>query len=416
MRETVTISFHAPDDNSYEVQIRDSWSGYTTSGRFVPPYTTRQVNAQQKKLEHTENNDQKLKDIGQHLFAALCGLDPSASLNKNVSKQSVQAVLQTVIQRTRTRRGTVALSLLFGPGCDEFIRYPWELLHNGDLFLIMSGIFTLSRSLQQVDAPVGSPLPVHPPLRVLYIGSSPRDLPHLETERSFRAMEQALEPLIDAGHVFLDRLNPPTYSSLVSYFTSVGGVGIFDDNGTTVPCYIVHFDGHGTYGSLCPNDDCGAMNVAYAKRCSECERSLKGVSPQTYLSFCDENNMNCFVDAQSLRHLLVSSDIRLAVFAACETAMVTSKSKGKQQRTAIDATLATALVTGQVAAVVAMPFSLQDDLSPIFVSHFYEALANRQTLEEALSRARHAMLSTHSKNWFVPVLYRFVAEGEEAPV
>jgi tetratricopeptide (TPR) repeat protein len=418
MGETVTLSFHALDDNSYEVRVRDSWSGYTTSGKFVPPYTTRQVNAQQKKLENAESSDQKLKEIGQHLFAALCGLHPSVPLDRKVAKPSVQAVLQTVIHRTLTRRGTVALSLLFGPGCDEFIRYPWELLHNGDLFLIISGIFTLSRSLQLVDAPVGSPLPVHPPLRILYIGSSPQNLPPLEIEQSFQAMEQALGRLIDDGQVILDRLNPPTYSNLVSYFTSYGGVGLFDDNDTTVPCYVVHFDGHGIHGRLCPNDDCGAMNAADAKRCSGCEESLRDVGPQTYLSFCDEDNMNCFVDAQSLRHLLVSSDIRLAVFAACETATVTTRSavKRQQQRTAIDATLATALVTGQVPAVVAMPFSLQDELSPTFMSHFYEALFNKQTLEEALSRARQAMVSTLSKSWFVPVLYRLVAEGEEGPV
>ncbi len=418
MGETVNLSFHACSDNSYEVQVRESWSGYTTSGKFVPPYTAKRVDALQKKLENAENSDQGLRDIGYRLFTALCGLDSSASMSKEAPKQSVQAVLQNVIQRTLKRRGTVALALIFGPGCDEFVRYPWELLHNGDHFLIISGIFTLSRSLQRSDAPVGCQLPVHPPLRILYIGSSPRNLAPLETEHSFRAMEQALEPLIDANQVLLDRLEPPTFSHLVSYFTSLGGVGLLDDNDTVVPCYVVHFDGHGTYGRLCPKDDCATMNAADAKRCSECNVPLGRVNPQTYLCFCDEDNLNCFVDAQSLRHLLVSSDIRLAVFAACETAMVTTISKVKKQkpRTAIDATLATALVTGQVPAVVAMPFSLQDDLSPTFMYHFYESLASGRTLEEALSRVRQALLSTHQKSWFIPVLYRLVAEGEEGPV
>ena len=418
MGETVNISFHACSDNSYEVQVRDSWSGYTTSGKFIPPYTIKRVNALQKKLENAESNDQELKDIGYRLFTALCGLDSSIPTRKETSEQSVQAVLQTVIQRTLRRRGTVALSLIFGPGCDEFVRYPWELLHSGDLFLIISGIFTLSRSLQRVDAPVGCQLPVQPPFRVLYIGSSPRNWAPLETERSFQEMERALEPLIDAGQVVLDRLEPPTYSQLVSYFTSLGGVGLLDDNDTVVPCYVVHFDGHGTYGRLCSKNDCGTMNAADAKHCSDCGAALGRVNPQTYLCFCDEDNMNCFVDTQSLRHLLVSSDIRLAVFSACETAMVTTKSKARrqQQRTAIDATLATALVTGQVPAVVAMPFSLQDEISPTFMHHFYGSLANGRTLEEALSRARQAMLSIHQKSWFIPVLYRLVAEGEEGPV
>src|SRR3989440_6370307 len=61
-----------------------------------------------------------------------------------------------------------------------------------------------------------------------------------------------------------------------------------------------------------------------------------------------------------------------------------------------------------------MPFSLQDDLGPTFMFHFYEALAQGRTLEEALSRARHAMLP--KQGWFIPVLYRHVSEGQEGPV
>jgi hypothetical protein len=48
--------------------------------------------------------------------------------------------------------------------------------------------------------------------------------------------------------------------------------------------------------------------------------------------------------------------------------------------------------------------------------HFYEALADGKTLEEALSRARQSLLSMPQKSWFIPVLYRHVAEGEDGPV
>ena len=100
------------------------------------------------------------------------------------------------------RRGTVAMSLLFGPGCDEFVRYPWELLHNGDHFLLVSGIFTLTRALLRPDMPTGCELPVSPPLRVLYIGASPVDCAPLETEQSFAQLEHALSPLVDNGQLF----------------------------------------------------------------------------------------------------------------------------------------------------------------------------------------------------------------------
>ncbi|GAC1357981.1 MAG: hypothetical protein NVSMB44_04660 [Ktedonobacteraceae bacterium] len=417
MGETLNIAFHTCEDNSYEVRIWESWTGQTTRGKFIPPYKARRVNALQKKLEKMESTDQELRDIGYRLYTALCGVETSQSFSKKAPEQSVQAVLQNVIQRTLRRRGTVALALIFGTGCDEFMRYPWELLHNDDHFLIISGVFTLSRSLQRPDAPVGCELPVQPPFRILHIGASPSDYAPLETERSFDAMQQGLASLVETGQVLIDRLEPPTFSQLVRYFSLYGGTGILDDSDTTMPCYVIHFDGHGAYGRLCPKDGCVTMNDPGAKRCSDCGTPLGRVEPQTYLCFCDEDGLNCFVDTQSLRRLLVSSDIRLAVFAACETALVTNtRSQQRQLRTAVDATLATALVTAQVPVVVAMPFSLQDDLSPTFMYHFYESLATGRTIEESLSRARQAMLSTTQRSWFIPVLYRLVAEGEEAPV
>jgi hypothetical protein len=312
----------------------------------------------------------------------------------------------------------VALTLSFDVGCDAFVRYPWELLHNGDHFLLVSGVFTLSRVLLRPDSPVGGELPVHPPFRVLYISASPSDCIPLETERSFEAMGQALTPLIDAGQVFLDRLEPATFGQLVRYLHLYGGASMLDDSDTTIPCYVIHFDGHGAYGRLCPKDGCDTMNRPEAQKCRRCSALLNHVVLQTYLCFCNEDGSKHFIDTQSLRDLLLSSDVRLAVFSACETAMVSGKSNSHRTTTSavVDATLATALVTAQVPAVIAMPFSLQDDLSPTFMQHFYEALADGRMLEEALARARQAMLPLQQRSWFIPVLYRHVAEGEETPV
>lgn len=417
MGETLNLLFRRRENGTCELQAQESWSGHTIAGDFVPPYTTKQLNLLLKKLNDQDLDDQELCDIGLRLFSALCGSDGTKT-NRTASSEerSVCSVLRGTIQRTIRRRGTVALALCFGPGCDEFVRYPWELLHNGDYFLLASGIFTLSRALLRPDLPVGCELPVHLPMRVLYIGASPSDCAPLETERSYAGLEQALTPLLDAGQVFLDRLEPPTFDQLVRYFNSYGGVGTLDDNDTTIPCYVVHFDGHGAYGRLCPDDECETVNEAEARKCKQCGTSLARVKPQTYLCFCDDEGRNHFVSAQALRELFVSSDLRLAVFSACETATLTAQGNTRTGRSAaVDATLATALVTAQVPYVVAMPFSLQDDLSPTFVYHFYEALADGRTLEEALSRARQALLSKQQKSWFVPVLYRHVTEGFESP-
>ncbi|HLI87966.1 MAG TPA: tetratricopeptide repeat protein [Ktedonobacteraceae bacterium] len=417
MGETLNLLFRSRDDGTFELQVKESWSGHTVRGSFVPPYTNKQLNILQKKLNNLDSGYQELREIGHRLFLALCGSETPGASRREASEQSVQAVLRSVIQRTLKRRGTVALTLCFGPGCDEFVRYPWELLHNGDHFLLVSGIFTLTRALLRPDMPTGCELPVSPPLRVLYIGASPVDCAPLETEQSFAQLERALSPLIDSGQVFLDRLEPPTFDQLVRYLSSYGGAGVFDDSDTSIPCYVVHFDGHGAYGRLCPAEGCEALNEAEARKCVACGRSLSRVRPQTYLCFCNDEGYNRFIDTQSLCDLFLSSDVRLAVFAACETATIAGGyARQQRRRNAVDATLATALVMAQVPAVVAMPFSLQDDLSPTFMYHFYEALADGRTLEEGLSRARQALLPMQQRGWFVPVLYRHVVEGQEGPV
>src|SRR5260370_21547704 len=100
-------------------------------------------------------DDRELGEIGHRLFLALCGSETPGANRRESSEQSVQAMLRSVIQRTLKRRGTVALTLVFAPGCDEFVRYPWELLHNGEHFLLASGVFTLTRALLQSDIRAG---------------------------------------------------------------------------------------------------------------------------------------------------------------------------------------------------------------------------------------------------------------------
>lgn len=419
MAETLNLLFQKREDETFELQVKGSWSGRFVSGSFVPPYNSRQLNALLKRLNNLESDQREQREIGHHLFLALCGSETPGANRRDTSEQSVQAMLRSVIQRTLRRRATVALTLCFGPGCEEFVRYPWELLHNDEHFLLASGVFTLTRAILRPDMPAECSLPVYPPLRLLYIGSSPLDCHPLETERSFEALERGLARLVDDGLLLIDRLDPPTFDELVRYLSTVGGANNFEDNETTVPCYAIHFDGHGAYGRLCPSEDCDALSDANALRCQECDTSLKNVRPQTYLCFCDDEGRNRLIDTQSLRELLVSSDVRLAVFSACETAALSGAGgrSEEKRRAVVDATLATSLLMAQVPAVVAMPFSLQDDLSPTFMYHFYDDLANGRTLESALARARQAMLPlSKAHGWFVPVLYRHVVEGDEGPV
>src|SRR5213080_5311895 len=189
MGETLHLLFRRRENGAFELQVRENWSGRAVSGSFVPPYTGRQLNALHKKLNKFNNSIPDLRDIGYRLFLALCGSEKPGTSRRELSEQSVQAVLRSVISRTLRRRGTVALTFSFAPGCDEFARYPWELLHNGEHFLLASGVFTLTRALLRPDEVESSELPVHPPMRMLYISASPQDCVPLETEHSYEALQ-----------------------------------------------------------------------------------------------------------------------------------------------------------------------------------------------------------------------------------
>ncbi|HXX77536.1 MAG TPA: CHAT domain-containing protein, partial [Ktedonobacteraceae bacterium] len=420
MGETLNLLFRRCEDGTYELQATESRSGRVVSGSFVPPYQARQLNALLKKLNTFESDDRELREIGQHLYQSLFGSATHGTDRRAYSEPSIKSVLRGVIQGALGRRGSVALTLSFMPECNEFVRYPWELLHNGEHFLLASGVFTLTRALVRPELPSGCELPVYPPLRVLYIGASPVDCPPLEIENSYEALERGLSSLIEDNRLILDRLEPPTFDELVRYLNSLGGAGAFDDQDIASPCYAIHFDGHGAFRRQCPAENCDKLNDMNARSCSQCGASLRGVDPQTYLCFCDNEGLSRLIDTETLRELFVSSDVRLAVFAACETATLTREIRTRshrQRQAAIDATLATSLVVPQVPAVIAMPFSIEDELSPTFMFHFYEALANGRTLEEALSRARQAMLPMcKHHSWFIPVLYRHVIQGQEGPV
>src|SRR5579884_4327919 len=110
MGETLNLLFRSRENGTFEIQIKENWSGRVASGDFVPPYTKRQLDQLQKRLNNPSNQegrDQELQEVGQHLFRALCNEQTSGS--RDTEALSVGAMLRGVIQRTLKRRGTVAL-------------------------------------------------------------------------------------------------------------------------------------------------------------------------------------------------------------------------------------------------------------------------------------------------------------------
>jgi hypothetical protein len=88
MGETLNILFQTCEDSSFEVQIQESWSGHTVHGKFIPPYTPRQLQALHKKLGALTTSHEDLREIGCRLFTSLGG----SGAKKTPGEHSVDGV------------------------------------------------------------------------------------------------------------------------------------------------------------------------------------------------------------------------------------------------------------------------------------------------------------------------------------
>lgn len=109
------------------------------------------------------------------------------------------------------------------------------------------------------------------------------------------------------------------------------------------------------------------------------------------------------VPAERLAEVLRGSGVRLVTLGACETA--------RRDPYHVQSSVVAALLRGRIPCVVAMQFSVLDDLAAAFVADFYGALADGWTIDEAVSRGRQAMRinalgpRANVRDWAAPVLY-----------
>lgn len=147
---------------------------------------------------------------------------------------------------------------------------------------------------------------------------------------------------------------------------------------------IFHFSGHGEF--------------------------VKGVGPAGDgiigaggIILANENNQAVPVSADSLLEIIRGNRVRLVVLGACETA---------RRDTVYDwSSVAVSLLKGEITAVVAMQFTVHDPLAALFMGHFYEALAGRMTIDEAVYLGRRGIREASLlekpdiRDWGAPVLY-----------
>ncbi len=165
-------------------------------------------------------------------------------------------------------------------------------------------------------------------------------------------LQKAFQPLIAEDKLDLAYLLPPTWDSLMDWLLA-GAPG------------VLHFEGHGAF-------------------------TRTGL-----LIFENPDGESDPVDAATLGSAFYSTDLRLAVLSACETAKAGGES--------LLGSVAPALIVAGIPAVVAMQQSLPDEAAVRFSRGFYHALLAGQDLESAVMAGRKQLVRT--MYWHVPTLY-----------
>jgi hypothetical protein len=278
---------------------------------------------------------EELAAAGQALYSSLFDAD-------------IKSALTVAWNQARTESRTITLQLRFDEDATELAAYPWELLHDGRRHLLISGELDLARYIAYPEASV--PLePAPPPLRVLYVGCSPRDMEVLD-------LAAPVAPLKEMSTLAVEELAPPpTYDALMKRLAP-----------HNQPFDVLYFHGHGSV--------------------------LKG---EGGLVFQKEDGSPDIVWARDLAVALGGSRVKLAVLVACRSA-------GMGEETVFSAT-GPALIQAGVPAVAAMQYRIPPDAGANFAAAFFEALAKGQPLTEAMIYARKMLY--RGQDWYIPTLY-----------
>ncbi len=232
----------------------------------------------------------------------------------------------------------------------EVAHWPWELLHSPERYLALS---TRTPVVRHIEEPVALQITWLPwPLRILVVIPSLREYDELDGEQELKEIREALDRQIRLGLVRVERLEPPTLDSLEQRLKRER----FD---------VLHFIGHGSF-----RQDEGALLF----------EGVEGMSDP--------------VDGVGLAGALNQS-IRLVVLNACEGACSSPDDPF--------AGVAQALVSRGIPAVVAMQYPIDDSMAMRFARAFYAGMAEGQTVEWAMTRARHAL--RRGLDWTIPILF-----------
>jgi hypothetical protein len=247
----------------------------------------------------------------------------------------------------------------------ELVAIPWELATDPDTLMpLAASVETPIVRYTDLSQARQKNITVAPPVRILGVISSPKDLDPLDVNREKTRLEAALS---DTSRVQLEWLEQPTREALMERLTSS-------------TWHVLHFIGHGDFDPT--TNDSG-------------------------IALCDDQGNHDLFGADNLRWALNDSDtLRLVVLNSCE---------GGRSGTGPFSSMAAKLMQLGIPAVLAMQYPITDEAAKAFSASLYRTLAAGEPVDAAVSKARVAIKNDRSSGqgaeWATPVLYMRSSDG-----
>lgn len=278
--------------------------------------------------------------------------------------ESVQDLFDVSLDRARSQGKGLRIKLyLMAP---DLVALPWEFLYDarrGEYLCFSRKTPIIRTSTLPLTIP---PLTIEPPLSILGMIASPRNLPQLDVQMEKERLEKSLQDLQKTGLVKLHWLEGQTWRELQRAMRHG-------------PWHVFHFIGHGGFDKS---------------------------RDEGFLAFCDDQGERDDMSATSLARLLADhSSIRLVVLNACEGAR-----SGQED---VFSSTASILLRHGITAVLAMQYAISDRAAVEFSRTFYEALADGLPVDAAVVEGRLgiSLAFDDSLEWGTPVLFSQSVDG-----
>ena len=250
---------------------------------------------------------------------------------------------------------------------DTLVSLPWELLFDPreDQFLALAPDLVLVR-YPEIPTPI-TPLQIKGALRVVIVAASPNSLPPLNIEQELLRISTALKAPVDRGEIVLDIIR---------------GVDTLSQLRTRLrePAHVIHYLGHG---------------------------DLDSESGEGMLMFEDLDGTPERINAELLRVTIQQQrgQTQLVVLNACMGALPASSDPFSS--------VGAALLRAGVPAVIAMQFSIPDEVAIDLSRVFYTELAAGTPVDLAVNETRMQLYGRNPfrLDWVIPVLFLRTTDG-----